>query len=75
MHVLHSRMGSFIYYVGLGTLLWFMAKALAFTLSVRPSTSSLARYKHGDETWALVTGGSDGMASLPGLRFPGYLVR
>ena len=58
-------MGSFIYYVGLGTLLWFVVKALRFTLSVYPSKSSLARYKRGDETWALVTGGSDGMASPP----------
>lgn len=58
-------MGSFIYYVGLGTLLWFMVKVLRFAFSVRPSKSSLARYKRGDETWALVTGGSDGIASLP----------
>jgi hypothetical protein len=42
-----------------------MVKALRFIFSVRPSKSSLARYKRGDETWALVTGGSDGMASLP----------
>jgi hypothetical protein len=41
-----------------------VVKALRFTFSVRPSESSLARYKRGDETWALVTGGSDGMVSL-----------
>jgi hypothetical protein len=58
-------MRSFIYYVGLGTLLWVVVKALRFTFSVRPSKSLLARYKHDEETWALVTGGSDGMASLP----------
>ena len=64
MHILHSGMRSFISYVGLGTLLWFMVKAVRFTFSVRLSKSSLARYMRGDETWALVTGGSDGMASL-----------
>ena len=54
-------MTGLIYYVGLGTILWFLVQALRFAFFIRPMKSSLARYKHGDDTWAFVTGGSDGI--------------
>lgn len=61
MHSTYSYMAGVIYYVGLVTIFWFLVKLLRFAFHVRPSSPSLARYKHGDETWALVTGGSDGI--------------
>ena len=55
-------MTSLIYYIGLATLSWSCLKvALAAHLYLRPSKTSLARYKHGDVPWALITGASDGI--------------
>lgn len=53
---------SLFYYVGLSTFLWYSYKALqSINFYVNLTGSSLARYKHNKDPWALITGASDGI--------------
>ena len=54
-------MSAFIYYLGLGTALCFLYKALLFPSDFRPTKSSLSRYKHGEESRSLIKGAGDGI--------------
>jgi 17beta-estradiol 17-dehydrogenase / very-long-chain 3-oxoacyl-CoA reductase len=59
-----------LYYIGLSTVAYMLVQACQFVyLHIR--TSSILRYKHGSQSWALITGASDGI----GLGFARELCR